>query len=300
MKKGLPVAVSITPSKEYDIYKNISVNLESNIFPENAINQPITREKLISQFSKTTDTPFEFSTFQIDLDDNLYIPSLKEINALRRESLEKMEFLVSKKFTRVPIKVNTKSFCDKPHSKSKVSLLLLSLNPNFDYSKMEFVDRVYIPLRCFLDNKNKEVIKVITSKFSTYIFLPTIINLNYMNLLDIYITSFISSYNIAGFVLSSIGELEFLRDEKYKRFDFVANYSLNAFNDYTINELACNNINTVTLSPELNKLDIQTINSSVNKELIVYGKIKVMTSKYCFLGHSNLCYPKCDSKCQNR
>ena len=66
-------------------------------------------------------------------------------------------------------------------------MLLSQLNTEFDYTKMEDVDRVYIPLRCFRNVKNKNIIKTITSKFNTYIYLPTVINLNYLNLFDIYI-----------------------------------------------------------------------------------------------------------------
>lgn len=90
-----------------------------------------------------------------------------------------------------------------------------------------------------------------------------------------------------------------LQNENYKGLEFIANYTLNVFNDYTLNDLTKYNVNTVTLSPELQKQDIQNISSSVNKELIVYGKLKVMTSKYCLLGHSNGCYPKCDAKCRD-
>ena len=40
--------------------------------------------------------------------------------------------------------------------------------------------------------------------------------------------------------------------------------------------------------------------SNVDKELIVYGRIRLMTSKYCLLGHSNLCYPTCNAKCTEK
>lgn len=207
VKKDIPVSVSIIPLKEYDSYKNISVNMQSEIIPEVAINQPITKEKLITQFSKTNDTPFEFANIDIDLDDGLYIPHLSQINSLRREALEKMEFLVARKFTRVPIKVMKKTFEQKPHTGTKFSLLLSQINPDFKYNKLEKIDRVYIPLRCFRNVKNKHAIKTLTSKFDTYIYLPAVINLNYLNLLDSFIASFVASYDIKGFVFSSIGEL---------------------------------------------------------------------------------------------
>ncbi len=178
-------------------------------------------------------------------------------------------------------------------------MLLSQLNTEFDYTKMEDVDRVYIPLRCFRNVKNKNIIKTITSKFNTYIYLPTVINLNYLNLLDSYIASFVASFDIKGFVFSSIGEIAILLNKDYQKLDFIANSTLNVFNDYTLNELEKINVSTITLSPELNKSDIQNMHGIANKELIVYGKLKVMTSKYCLLGHSNGCYPKCDSKCRD-
>lgn len=299
IKENEPVSVSIAPLKEYESYKNISVNIKSEIIPEKAINQPITKEKIITQFSKTTDTPFEFEKIDVDLDEGLYIPHLSQINSLRREALEKIEFLISRKYTRVPVEIKKKSFEQKPYTKTKFSLLLSQMNPIYDYKNLEKVDRVYIPLRCFRNVKNKNAIKDITSKFDTYIYLPAVINLNYLNLLDSFIASFVASYDIKGFVFSSIGELGILQNENYKDLEFIANYTLNVFNDYTVDALENYNISTVTISPELRKQDIQAIHSRINKELIVYGKLKVMTSKYCLLGHSNGCYPKCDVKCKD-
>ncbi len=300
IKKNSPISVSIVPEKEYEMYEDISINIKSNIIPENAKTQPITKERIITQFSKTNDTPYVFSKIDVDLDDNLYIPKISELNELRRNAIQSIQDLVVRKYTRVAVNVKPKVFKNRTSSDTKISLLLNNINLDYDYTKMEHVDRIYIPLHVFYDNKNKEILHKINSRFAMYIYLPTIINLNYRNLFDNLIDSIIEEYNIAGFVLSNIGELDIIRNKKiHKDFDFIANYSLNVFNDYTINELAQGKISTVTLSPELNKTDIQNIKSGINKELIVYGKAKVMMTKYCFLGCSNNCYPTCDSKCMD-
>lgn len=291
VKKDMPVSVSITPLKEYENYKNVSVHLESEIIPENAVNQPITKDRIISQFSKTNDTPFEFSKIDVDLDDNLYIPKLSAINALRREALERLEFLITRKLTRVPIKVKEKTFTDKPHSDVKISLALLQLNNEFDYTEMDDVDRVYIPLRCFRDVKNKKSLREISSKFDIYLCLPMVINLNYSNLLDTQIQAIVSEYNIKGFLFSSIGELGLIRHGDYKDLDIVSNYNLNVFNDYTLDTLSRYGTSSITLSPELSHEDIKNLKCASNKELIVYGRIKVMTAKYCLLGSSNRLLP---------
>ena len=197
------------------------------------------------------------------------------------------------------ISVRGKTFEEKSHKTPKISLLLSQISPNFDYTRLDDVDRVYIPLRCFRNVKNKHVIKALTSRFNTYIYLPAVINLNYLNLLESFIASFVASFDITGFVFSSLGELRILKNRNYNNLELISNYTLNVFNDYTLNALENSNVSTVTLSPELHKTDIQNMHSKCDRELIVYGKLKVMTSKYCLLGHSNGCYPKCDSKCKD-
>lgn len=301
IKKNTPISISITPNQKYENYRNIYVNLTSNLLPQEAINHPITKEKIIAQFSKTNDTPFVFEKIEVDLDEHLYLPKLSEVNALRRESLKRLEESVIQKFVRPPVRIKEKHFIKHPSSSNpKFSLLLSELNPTFQYHDLEHVDRVYIPYRCFRDSKNKDVIKTITSLFDTYIYLPGVIHANFLNLFDAYITSFLTKYRIKGFVFSNIGEFHFIKDnQKYKDYDFIANYTLNAFNNYSMDSLAKNGIGTITLSPELNRYDLQKMASIINKELIVYGKLKVMTSKYCFLGSSNSCYPTCDGKCRN-
>ncbi len=229
----------------------------------------------------------------------LYIPKISELNRLRREALEKIQFLVIRKFTRVPVNIKLKTFEDKKHSSPKISLLLSEIHPEYDYTKLEYVDRLYIPLRCFRSVKNRKAIDKIKSKFNIYVYLPTVITSNYSNIVNLLIDSIAPNYNIKGFVFSNAGDLLYLKGENYKKYEFIANYTMNVFNDYTINELSNHNIAAITLSPELNKSDIQNMHSSIDKELIVYGKIKVMTAKYCLLGSSNGCYPTCDGKCKS-
>ena len=45
-------------------------------------------------------------------------------------------------------------------------------------------------------------------------------------------------------------------------------------------------------------VDMITENKFCKNELIVYGKIPLMTSNYCLLGNTNKCYPTCGTKCK--
>ena len=299
VKRNTPITLFIKPDREYESYKNVSINMESNIVPQEAINQPITKERIISQLSKTSDTPFEFSNIEVDLDDNLYIPKISEINALRREALTKLENLVSLKFTRVPTQIKERKFEDKEHSTPKISLLFKELDSTYDYSQVENVDRAYIPLKYFGRSEFKKCIDDITSKFKTYIYMPPIVTANYSNIVALNINKALSTYNIAGFVISNASSLYNIKKDEYKNYEFISNYSMNVYNDYTISELGRLGIGCVTLSSELNKTDIQNIHSSVDKELTVYGRVRLMITKYCLLGCANMCYPTCDMKCKS-
>jgi putative protease len=75
------------------------------------------------------------------------------------------------------------------------------------------------------------------------------------------------------------------------------------FSNYSITLLKKLGLNSITISPELEKDEINNICNNASEyptELIVYGKIPVMTSNYCLLGKTNKCYPECDKKCLNQ
>jgi len=106
----------------------------------------------------------------------------------------------------------------------------------------------------------------------------------------------LSKYTIKGFVVSNISQYELL--DKYKNYEFIGNYSLNIFNNYSSEELYSLGFNKFTISPELDKSSINNICSSISSELIAYGNLPVMNTNYCLLGKSNKCYGNCSKKCK--
>ena len=109
--------------------------------------------------------------------------------------------------------------------------------------------------------------------------------------------------NESGFQFKKKMRIE-LYKQKYEliskyNLELIGNYNLNIYNNYSIDELENLNINTFTLSPELDIFEIQNLieNTKINSEIIAYGKIPVMTNNYCYLGKSNKCYKECDKKC---
>ena len=288
--KEKPISLEV----KNDIFK---VKIESDIIPVDAINSPITEDRIIKQLSKTGNTPFEFENIKVNLDDGLYITSISSLNELRRTALAKLEKEIISRYKRKTKNLSLPSFNNEEINKDvKISLLLNIINKNYDYSKLQNIDKLYIPLKYFLSKEYNDIVKYLTSTFNTYIYMPTIIRDNYKNMFINIIEKDLKLFTIRGFVISNIGDLELIKNY-LNDYDIISNYTLNVYNNLTDELLINNTISAVTLSPELNKNDVENFTSENNTELIVYGNLPVMNSNYCLLGKANKCYPDCDKKC---
>ena len=186
----------------------------------------------------------------------------------------------------------------------EVSVLLNILNTDFDYSKLEGIDNIYIPLKYFSNAKYSGILEVLQQKFKIYIYMPTIIKVNYRNLFYNTIENTIEKYDIKGFIVSNVSNLKLLENvlkNKNHNFELIANYTFNVFNKYSVDELKSLGISRFTISPEANKNIIMNLcnNSFLPRELIVYGNIPLVNMNYCVNGKSNKCYPTCTSKCNS-
>jgi len=110
----------------------------------------------------------------------------------------------------------------------------------------------------------------------------------------------LNTFNIKGFIVSNISGFEFLKDYIGK-YEIIANYTMNIFNNNTIYELKKLGTTVVTPSIEANKNILQSLcnNSILPVELICYGRSILMNTSYCLLGKSNKCYPECKMNCKN-
>ena len=304
--KDTPVTVSVWDNT------GLKVDYQSDLLPTTAKSQPITKERIITQFSKTGNTPFDFEHFTINLEKDVYL-SVRDMNELRRKVLEKVTKVIIGNFRRTPkkdivvsqdfgIPVNsTSTHIASTTSGKQISLLLNTLDVNANYGELEQVERVYIPLSYFSMGEYANILKLISNQFDTYIYMPTIIKSNYRNLFTTHIDKALEDFRIKGFVVSNLGTLTML--EPYKKdYEFIGNYTLNVFNHASAHAYHNLGLSTITLSPELNKDHIAKLASSCpfGSELIVYGKTPVMTLGYCVLGKSNKCYPNCKALCKSK
>lgn len=320
IKKNEPVSILVTSSSKLDVYKKLNISCKLDCLPVEAKNKPLDENTIIRQLSKTTSTPYEFTKININLEENLFLPKLSALNELRRTALQKVEdYAISKihKNIKTDFKDNlstnpslesmrdfAKENINFENKFTKISLLLNILNTEFDYSKLEYVDNLYIPLNYFNDKKFDNILKTLTKKFNTYIYLPTIKKINYRNLFYNNIKDTVNKYQIKGFVISNIGNLLLLNDlfeDLNKSFNIISNYTLNVYNNNTVLELKKLGVSKFTISPESDKSTISNLcnYNYLQKELIVYGKTPLLNMSYCLLGSSNKCYPECKQLCRS-
>ena len=300
---GKPLELEVVSLDEPgNTYFGLSTTISNEIQPIEAISNPISKERLIEQLNKTTDTNFEFKQINIEMDDNLYIPKISSINALRRDAINALYQKGIDNFTRIlPSKLHSTKLIHQHVFPSirTYSVLLNSIDISMDYSSLKNVDRVYIPLKFFIKKEFESKLLKISQFTDCYIDIPTIVRDNFRNVFYNNFDEKVNKFNIKGIVISNLSGIEFMM--KYVgKLDIVSKYTLNIYNNHTIDELKKVGVNRVTISPELDSETIIDLcnNSSLPTEFLVYGKLPVMHIQYCPLGKSNKCYPTCSMKCK--
>ncbi len=298
IQKNMPISMRVRSASNLELYKKLNIYCQIDTMPVDAQKHPLEKEKVISQISKTTNSLYYFKNIKIDLEENVFLPNIKSLNELRRTALELVEEYATSKVTRTSKSTLSELNLSSVSSNTQnISLLLNTLSSEINYAELEGISNIYLPLKYFTLKNYSQIISLLSQKFNVYIYMPTIIKANYRNLLVTNIENTISKYNIRGFVISNISNIKLLEQYSSNDFDFVANYSLNIFNKYSINELINLGIKRFTISPELNKETINELATMTNQELIVYGRTPLMNMNYCPIGNSNHCYPTCQAKC---
>ena len=228
--KNEPISIQVTTANSVPIYKNLNICCKLDYIPLEAKNKSLEKQTVIKQISKTSSTPYEFKNIEIDLEENTFLPKLSILNELRRTALENVENYALENIHRhCTVKISSKEISEdetlsnmrnyiKNNTKitkthiPKISVLLTELNLAFDYSKLEGIDNLYIPLKFFTNRKYAPILALLSQKFDTYIYMPTIIKANYKNLFYANSETAVKKYNIKGFVISNICNIRLLND----------------------------------------------------------------------------------------
>ena len=253
LKLGEPIKLIVNDS-------NNTIEINSDYITEKAIKNITTKELVIEQLNRLGNTIYEFDNLEIDMDNDIFIPTSK-LNALRRQTVDLL---------------NQKRLYKKEYTKDKYYIELPDFEKEFnknillnDYDKYIKYKEDYNII--YIDNE-EDFNKI---KDDKCIFKTDRIN------------EYLKDYK-NKLLVSDLGSVY-----KYKNVD--TDFSLNVTNSYSVAFLHSQGVNKVTLSYELNYKQIKYLiesyekryNKHPNVEVIVVSYPEAMICKYNILKKYN-------------
>lgn len=274
-------------AKLYEDNENIYLDLSNDklkttsVLPkENFEVNPLDNERIQAQIQKTGNTIFNIKNVEIQVKD-LKLP-ISKLNNLRREAIDKFEKILEESITRkydknIEISEENK-FQSKPQN-PKINLFLQKYNSKIDYSKFDY-NQIYVQFKDLINANNLR---------NCIVVLPNIIDETYETLIKSNLQVFDKAEAV---MISHLSQIELLKELNINK-PIYADYTLNIFNNFALETLQKLGISRFTISPELDKNTINELSNNIEKELVVYGRTCLMTSKYCPIGKNENCNREC-------
>ena len=268
-EKKIPISIKVIAKKMMPL-KLIINDMDNNLVEvdgvvvESSINKPLDYENIRKQITKLGNTCFCCENIDIEMDEDIFI-SIKDLNETRRFATDKLkEIRETKKVDNDEVSLVLKN---KRIDKESFNINVLVRNEEQLKACLNAeVDNIYITdFNLYKNNKNKNV----------YYVLPRVVS-NYKNLEN------------ENLLIREIGSIT-----KYKNDNkLIGDYTLNATNEQTIKTFNDLGLSRICVSPEV---DIESIMvNNRNAEIVVYGRIELMITKYCML---NTILNSDDKKC---
>ena len=244
-------------------YKGNELSLTCNIYNDyiticsdeilqKAEKNPLTEDSIIKQLSKLNDTPFYIEDISFDIEDDLFI-SLSEINNLRRKLVEE----IYNKYHS-----NRSMHERKPLFLKKRNIINDNMFVATVKSEQQYKACVDLGVNVFYKN------------ISPYV------NIKYNEIVqeEVLVSNYGGLYNYTNKILTT-------------------DYSFNVLNKDSILHLLNYGAQNITISPEISFNELKDLSDDFYKsygqkapiDYLVYGKIKLMTMKYCPLKRFGLC-----------
>lgn len=234
--------------------------------PEAAINAPLSHEALEKNLSKLGGTPFTLAKCDIDLDGGLIV-RVSEINALRREAVEKYASLGEREHITPSAFLYKMQSEEKKNPKARTAVVMRAKNLPRNDKFFDFFDTVYLPLAEYLSCSDSRVKGVM---------LPGVIFETEREKT----AADLKAAAAKGATHALVGNYGHVSLAKEAGLRVHGDMRLNITNQQSAKAAFENGFHSLILSPELTQAQSRDIGGDVRN--IVYGRLPIMLLEKCF------------------
>ncbi|WP_461810457.1 U32 family peptidase, partial [Faecalimonas sp.] len=249
---------------------------------EQALNQPMSEERIEQQMRKTGNTPFVFDSLKILLEDSLFMP-MQKLNELRRNALEKLEKEICMRYRRTDEKKLERQEESVKKETRNINTLFVYVEKEEQFSKVvckESVERIYIDCTMIEHAwKNKSLEEIVSTakvnKKEIYFAMPYIFREDtkrkYKEMFDA------SIFN--GVLIRNYESFYYIR-EQFPQINIVLDANMYQFNREAKMFWEEQKMQDFTAPLELNCRELENLGCE-KSELIIYGYLQMMVSAQC-------------------
>lgn len=251
LRKNMPIQLDF-------IEGQTRLHVESDFIVENALQTPLTQERIYAQMNRLQETPYFFSEFHIEMDNMVFVP-IQKLNAIRREAIMKLNQKRLERPTMVRQHYN-RNVSNYPYQPKTAILLQQEIQKQWIFQKQ--FDQIYLENDLYQEEPN------------TILKLPRVMN-DYPNCKT-------------PLLIGELGSLWMYPNA-------ICDFSFNVVNSYAVAFLHALGAHKITLSYELTVSQIQELveayhnryHANPNLEVIVYSKPEAMICKFDLFQFAN-------------
>lgn len=254
---------------------------------QEAVKQPMTKEKLAAPIEKTGDTLYYFDELRIDCGDHVFVP-VAWLNEIRREAIALLQEAVTVQFRRAKTdslsRADVNILTETNRKEPGICISVQRLDQFEEAVRYPEVDAIYTDYQ-MIGQKSMLLIAEAAGKAEKafYVILPQICRRYEYNRLKKELIEIIENKAVAGFVVKNFEEVALLQSllkERKQNKQIILNdnmYTSNREAKVFWTELG---ITHYTASVEQNYRELKLLDIS-DSDLIVYGYQPVMVSAQC-------------------
>lgn len=291
LSKDLPAKMTVECGE-------VSVTVTGDIVQE-ALKQPLSIEKIEENMRKTGNTPYEFSSLDIEMNEAIFMP-MKSLNQLRRDALEALSEKLLAEYRRPEtdqddelehtyasgyMNSQTSNPCANGYE-DNCGVITVSIENRSQLAPVlesDIVEAVYLDSTCYtrksvLNDMKNDCELIMNAGKKAYFILPSVFRKHtsefYRN-----IAKDLQNLRLDGVMIKNYDALWFAKTYLNELPIFI-DHNLYSYNNKAVSELSQFGSVRITAPLELNKKELAHRNNS-NSELLIYGKLPLMTSAQC-------------------